>query len=92
MNRNEIQEQLNALEAHLLELKARLASSDEHALKCFKKGLVFAEAYPEEAAAYEEARLEYNNVEAEIDALKGNLEIAIAEEEAAAHQEESEEA
>ena len=88
MNRNEIQEQLNAVEAHLLELKARLASSDEHALKCFKKGLVFEEAYPEEAAAYEEARLEYNNVEAEIDALKGNLDVAIAEEEAAAHNEE----
>lgn len=88
MKRNEIQEQLNACEAHLLELKQILASSDEHALKCFKKGLIFEEEYPEEASVYEAARLEYNSTEAEIDNLRTMLDVAIKEEEEEAHKEE----
>ncbi len=81
MKSYEIQEQLNACEAHLLELKAELAASDEHALKCFKKNLVFENEYPEEASAYESARQEYNSVEAEIDNLREQLREAIAREE-----------
>jgi hypothetical protein len=81
MKSYEIQELLNAREAHLLELKATLAASDEHALKCFKKGLVFEEAYPEDAAAYEAARLEYNRVEVEVEDLRRQLEEAKRQEE-----------
>lgn len=81
MKSYEIQELLNAREAHLLELKATLAASDEHALKCFKKGLVFEEAYPEDAAAYEAARLEYNQVEVEVEDLRRQLEEAKRQEE-----------
>lgn len=88
MKSYEIQELLNAKEAHLLELKATLAASDEHALKCFKKGLVFEEAYPEDAAAYEAARVEYNQVEVEAEELRRELAEAIAREEEESKKEE----
>ena len=80
MKSYEIQELLNAAEARLLELKADIAASDEHALKCFKKGLVFEEAYPEDAAAYEAARVAYNAEEIVVEDLRRQLAEAEAEE------------
>lgn len=81
MKSYEIQELLNAAEKRLHELKQIIASSDEHALKCYKLGLVFEEEYPEDAAAYAEARSQYNAEEMAIVDLRAALQRVIEEEE-----------
>lgn len=70
-------ERINALERRQLELRATMAKSDEHALKCFKSGLDFRETYPDDWTAYEAARQEYNGNEKE---LAGLYELRRAEE------------
>lgn len=70
-------DRINALERRQLELRATMAKSDEHALKCFKSGLDFRETYPDDWTAYEAAREEYNGNEKE---LAGLYELRRAEE------------
>ena len=67
-------EQINALEHRQHELKATMQKSDEHALKCAKSGLNFKKTYPEDWAAYEAAREEYNENETALAALYEQLE------------------
>lgn len=62
-------DRINALERRQLELRATMAKSDEHALKCFKSGLDFRETYPDDWTAYEAARQEYNGNEKELAGL-----------------------
>lgn len=69
MTREEINERRNALESLLLQMQARMAESDDHAIKCNKLGLRFSEEYPGEYLEYEKARVRYNEIEAEIAAL-----------------------
>ena len=71
-------EGINALERRQLELRATMAKSDEHALKCAKSGLDFRETYPDDWTAYEAARQEYNENEK---ALAGLYDLRKAEEE-----------
>lgn len=66
-------DQINLLESRQLELRAIMRNSDEHALKCAKTGLNFREAYPDDWAAYEAAREEYNANETEMAALRERL-------------------
>lgn len=63
------QEKINELEARQLALSNIMASSDAHASKCTKLGLSFAETYPDDLAAYEAAREEYNTNEESLAAL-----------------------
>lgn len=70
-------DRINALERRQLELRATMAKSDEHALKCAKSGLNFQETYPDDWTAYEAARQEYNGNEKE---LAGLYELRRAEE------------
>lgn len=63
------QEKINELEARQLVLSNTMASSDAHASKCTKLGLSFAETYPDDLAAYESAREEYNSNETALAAL-----------------------
>lgn len=73
-------EQINALEHDQHEQRAIMRRSDEHALKCAKSGLDFQETYPDDWAAYEAARVKYNENETALAALYEQL---AAEEEAA---------
>lgn len=56
----ETQHQINALQSRQLELRAVMAQSDDRASKCFKSGVSFREAYPEDFARYQAANEEYN--------------------------------
>lgn len=80
------QEILRQKESTLVGLLAQMERSDAHALKCFKLGKQFATEYPEEAAAYADAREEYNTVESEIESLKAEI---AAEEQAALEEKEA---
>ena len=60
-----------------------MRKSDEHALKCAKSGLDFQETYPDDWAAYETARVKYNENETALAELYAQL----AAEEAAAQAE-----
>lgn len=64
MTEREKQERLRSLEEQRLELLAVMRRSDAHALKCYKLGIPYADAYPDEAAAYAAARQQYNDLEA----------------------------
>lgn len=70
---------INQLESRQLELKTVMQKSDEHALKCAKLGISFADTYPHDFEAYEAARVEYNTNEGELSALYGQLEAEEAE-------------
>jgi len=48
------------LESRQLELRAIMADSDAHASRCQKLGLNFAENYPDELCAYQNANAEYH--------------------------------
>lgn len=74
------QEKINELEARQLVLSNIMASSDAHASKCTKLGLSFAETYPDDLAAYEEAREEYNANEEALAALYAKREEESKEE------------
>lgn len=76
-------EEINALERRQLELRATMQKSDEHALKCAKSGLDFRETYPDDWAAYEAAREEYNENETALAALYEQLETERQAEESA---------
>lgn len=65
MKREEKTDALKRLEERKLTLLAIMAESDAHAAKCVKLGLEFANEYPDEYAAYEAAREEYNAIEVE---------------------------
>lgn len=52
--------EFEAMASRQLELLAIMRGSDAHAAKCSKLGLAFRDEYPEEFAAYEAAREEYN--------------------------------
>lgn len=65
MNINK-EERLNTAYSQLLEIKSRISKSDEHAIKCAKLGLSFAELYPDEATEYQQAIAAYNAKEVEI--------------------------
>lgn len=60
---NEIQLQINALEARQNDLRLIMAKSDAHAAKCSKLGLSFAETYPAELEEYQAANVEFNENE-----------------------------
>ena len=60
-----------------------MRKSDEHALKCAKSGLDFQETYPDDWAAYETARVKYN----ENETVLAELYAQLAAEEAAAQAE-----
>ena len=65
--------------------RAIMRKSDEHALKCAKSGLDFQTTYPDDWAAYETARVKYNETETALAALYTQLEAERqAEEQAAA--------
>ena len=76
-------EEINALEHRQHELKATMQKSDEHALKCAKSGLNFKKTYPDDWAAYEAAREEYNENETALAALSVQLETERQAEESA---------
>lgn len=76
-----IQEEINATESHQLELLKVMSDSDAHASKCTKLGLNFAETYPDDLAAYETAREQYNAGEQALVELYNELEEAKREEE-----------
>ena len=71
------------MERDQLELRAIMQKSDEHALKCAKSGLDFKETYPDDWAAYEAARVKYNENETALAALYARLEAEQAAEQAA---------
>ena len=77
-----LQEQINALESRQLELRRKMASSDDHAAKCKKLDLSFAETYPGDLAEYQAANQEFNENEARIAELRAELAAEEAEEEA----------
>ena len=66
MKQLEKDELLRQLNERQMKLAAIMAESDAHASKCVKLGLSFAETYPEDYAAYVNAREEYNANEIEI--------------------------
>lgn len=66
-------DKINELERRQLELKAVMTKSDEHALKCAKSGLDFQETYPDDWAAYEAARMKYNENEATLAELYARM-------------------
>lgn len=66
-------EQISALESRQLELRATMAESDAHALKCQKLGRTFAEEYPADFAAYNAANAEFNENESRLSELEANL-------------------
>lgn len=76
-------ERINVLEHDQHEQRAVMRKSDEHALKCAKSGLDFQETYPDDWAAYEAARVKYNENETALAELYAQL----AAEEAAAQAE-----
>ena len=69
-----IQESISALESRQLELLGVMQLSDAHAAKCVKLGLDFREQYPDDYAAYNDARDEYNKNELQIAALYAEME------------------
>lgn len=73
-------ERINVLERDQHEQRAIMRRSDEHALKCAKSGLDFQETYPDDWAAYEAARVKYNENETALAELYAQL---AAEEETA---------
>lgn len=75
----ENQEQLNAQESRQLELQARLSESDRAALAYVKTLAGFKKAYPEHAAAIQEAETEMQAVEAAIEETKAEWEFHIGE-------------
>lgn len=66
-------ERLRELESRQVELLSVMQSSDAHALKCNKLGLVFADEYPDEAEEYAVARDEYNNNQEQIESIKAEI-------------------
>ena len=66
MNRQERDELLQRLNEEQLALMSTMSQSDAHASKCIKLGLNFQEEYPDDYAKYSEARIKYNENEAEI--------------------------
>lgn len=61
----EIQEKILVLESEQNELY-KVIRNDGHAIRCQKTGQAFAEAYPEEYAAYESAYAQYQANKAEL--------------------------
>ena len=84
------QEQLSALESRQLELLAVMRESDAHALKCQKLGKSFASEYPEDFAAYEAARQEYNENEVALAELQEQRNAELEAEAAARENQEGE--
>lgn len=80
MRSQEIKIQLDEAESLLLEIKERIAKSDEHALKCYKLGISFSETYPEDFEEYEHARAEYNSQETVCATLQAQYDEAVREE------------
>lgn len=76
-------EQINALECDQHAQRAIMRQSDEHALKCAKSGLDFKTTYPDDWAAYEAARVKYNENETALAALYAQLEAERQADEAA---------
>ena len=70
MKQFEKDELLRQLQEKQLQLASVMSQSDAHASKCIKLGLNFAEAYPEDYAAYTAAREEYNQNEERIAELE----------------------
>ena len=68
------QEKINELESRQIVLSNEMASSDAHAAKCIKLGLIFGEAYPEELERYKASRDEYNANEVALSELYTTLE------------------
>lgn len=73
----EKRDELNALESQQLELQKRISESDRAALDYVKSLPGFAEAYPEHAAAYEEAQAEKEAVDTEVADVKSSWEFLI---------------
>ena len=67
-------EQINAIERDQHKQRAIMRKSDEHALKCAKSGLDFQTTYPDDWAAYEAARVKYNENETALAGLYAQLE------------------
>ena len=65
---------INALERDQHVRRAIMRQSDEHALKCAKSGLDFKTTYPDDWAAYEAARVKYNENETALATLYDRLE------------------
>ena len=70
MTQEEKDQRISALEEELLVLSAKMRTSDAHASKCIKLGLVYKDTYPEEYAEYEQARARYNEAEAELESVR----------------------
>lgn len=70
MTQTEKEESLQKLHERQFELLAVMKGSDDHAAKCMKLGLKFKTQYPDEYAAYEAARTEYNDNEVKIAELE----------------------
>lgn len=70
----DIQQKINAMQSRQLELRAIMAQSDDRASKCFKSGVLFKEAYPEDFARYEAANAEYNANEIMLAGLQAEAE------------------
>jgi hypothetical protein len=66
IEKEKIQEAIDALESRQLELGAVMSRSDAHASKCAKLGLKFGDEYPDELDAYLRANAEYNENEKEL--------------------------
>ena len=82
-NTMETTEKINAIERDQHAQRAIMKQSDEHALKCAKSGLNFKKTYPEDWAAYEAARIKYNENETALAALYEQLEAERQAEESA---------
>ena len=83
-------ESISALESRQLELLGVMRQSDAHALKCQKLGKVFADEYPEDFAAYEAARQEYNENEVALAELQEQRNAELEAEAAARENQEGE--
>ena len=73
MKQEEKNDKLQSLKERLEIARVRMTSSDGKAAKCAKKGISFAETYPEDFAEYIAANDEYNAIErniAEIEAIE----------------------
>lgn len=65
---------IGELESEQLYLLCIMSTSDEHAFKCSKLGLNFAEEYPDELEQYQQANKKYNENEVELLKLREQLE------------------
>lgn len=70
----DFQQKINRVQSRQLELRAIMAESDDRASKCFKSGVSFRDAYPEDFACYEAANEEYNANEIMLAGLQAEAE------------------